>query len=148
MHLFTYETNDCGFHSELLNNLNAGHSEAGVFSFARLLSWLSPIQHFFGKMSGSPIVTVAKKLTATASYYMQSAADGACPLIRACFAEEIDSQDLLMPRNGRYGVPTKLIIKGKPKAGKGERRTLDPAGHHLLWEKSEEAIQEKFLAKL
>ena len=82
---------------------------------------------------------------------IQSAADGALPLIEACFGEDVDSGDFFYPKEIRTGVPYKAISKGELAEGnsKHETRTLKPENQDLVWAKSEEALGDFFeFAKL
>lgn len=72
---------------------------------------------------------------------VQSAADGALPLIHACFAEAVDSGDFFYPEHIRTGKPLKALSKGQLQqaAKSDEKLTLNVDNHELLWAKSEEA---------
>lgn len=131
--------------SALVSNLNDGHKSPPFFSGARLFQLAQPLYNLVCKYKRDGILLYDLHI---ASYFSQSGADGSCPLIRACFSEDVDSGDLLIPKHGRYGVPVKVITKGKSKRGKVERLTLDESSHEMLWRKSEEAIGTTFLSKL
>lgn len=85
----------------------------------------------------------------------QSGADGACPLLVACFSEEAGSGDFYVPEHqmlwccglGPYvkGAPIRTVVGGLPRKPKMEERVLKHAHWVALWEASEKAIGEKFL---
>lgn len=72
---------------------------------------------------------------------IQSAADGALPLIHASFAKEVESGDFFYPENVKNGKPYKAISKGALVKGNTveETWTLDEQNQNTVWEKSEEA---------
>merc|ERR1712187_842041 len=85
---------------------------------------------------------------------MQSAADGACPLILAAFASDIVSGDFLMPgelvKKTVVGWPVKCMSAGVAtppskwieNAFENEKLTLDVANQELLWKASMAAVGE------
>uniref|UniRef100_A0A7S4MVT8 Protochlorophyllide reductase n=1 Tax=Prymnesium polylepis TaxID=72548 RepID=A0A7S4MVT8_9EUKA len=91
---------------------------------------------------------------------MQSAADGALPLMAACFASDAASGDMYCPSKKAVlptgagpkiiynkGPPFKTIVAGVPIYGpsdKKERDTVKPENLAILWEKSEAATGVKF----
>ena len=80
---------------------------------------------------------------------VQSAADGACPLMEAAFGQNVGSGDFFMPRNlvknTVVGMPTKCMTDGSPspstdyikKAFKMEELTMLQENRTLLWRESE-----------
>lgn len=81
------------------------------------------------------------------SYIMQSAADGATPLIGCCFGASSASGDFLVPRRMLWGAPTPTIAAGVPRFSaltSSESLTLSASNQRLLWEASEVAIGEEF----
>ena len=86
----------------------------------------------------------------------QSGADGACPLLMACFAEEAASGDFYVPKDqalsccgrgiGPYvsGAPIRTVYGGVPREAGMETRATSPRNWAKLWEASERAIGEKF----
>ena len=80
---------------------------------------------------------------------VQSAADGACPLMEAAFGENVGSGDFFMPgsliKNTVVGMPTKCITNGIPspstdyikKAFRMEELTMMQENRTLLWRESE-----------
>eukprot|EP00931_Biecheleriopsis_adriatica_P073073 TRINITY_DN47430_c0_g1_i1.p1 TRINITY_DN47430_c0_g1~~TRINITY_DN47430_c0_g1_i1.p1 ORF type:complete len:374 (+),score=62.91 TRINITY_DN47430_c0_g1_i1:46-1167(+) len=82
----------------------------------------------------------------------QTPADGAIPLMLACFGAETASGDLLMPKDPMKGgsAPVKPIAAGveqsvERKRGTDEHRVMNQASGKLLWEASEAATGVKFL---
>lgn len=83
---------------------------------------------------------------------IQSAADGACPLIVASFSSDVASGDFFMPgelvKETVVGWPVKCIsaCRATPttewmsKNFENEKLTLDPANHELLWDASVKAV--------
>jgi len=83
---------------------------------------------------------------------MQSGADGACPLMFACFATDVASGDFFMPgdrvQETTCGMPVKCMTAGRAtptqewmsKTFEDEKLTLDPANHELLWSVSVKAV--------
>jgi NAD(P)-dependent dehydrogenase (short-subunit alcohol dehydrogenase family) len=90
---------------------------------------------------------------------MQSAADGACPLMAAAFGADVHSGDFFMPgdlvQKTVVGLPVKCITAGKPtpsskyieKSFDNEKLTLDDANQQLLWEMSEQETQKWVMFK-
>ena len=76
----------------------------------------------------------------------QSAADGAVPLIHACFAEEVASGDFFVPEEEKVGRPLKCISKGKLAGGKVkvEDLALDKDNQELCWTNTELACGDFF----
>jgi len=82
---------------------------------------------------------------------VQSAPDGACPLMEAAFGASADSGDFYMPgdlvKKTVVGVPKKCITAGRPTPFSDhvkmkyddETLTMNPANHQLLWAESERA---------
>ena len=80
---------------------------------------------------------------------VQSAADGACPLMEAAFGINVGSGDFFMPgarvKNTTVGMPTKCMTAGQPTpatdfikdAFKMEELTMLQANRDLLWSESE-----------
>ena len=92
------------------------------------------------------LTTVVRPFTKT-----QSAADGAVPLIHACFAEDVASGDFFVPEEEQVGRPLKCISKGKLAGGKVkvEDLTLNKDNQELCWRSSELACGDFFeLAEL
>ena len=85
---------------------------------------------------------------------IQSGADGACPLLAACFGSEADSGDFFAPAYqalnflgvGPYlkGPPIKTVKGGMPAQPGMEARALNLATQEACWAAAEEAIGEKF----
>ena len=79
---------------------------------------------------------------------MQSAADGATPLLAACFGAAAAAGDFYAPRCVMWGAPTLAIASGVPRGigllSASERRSLSPANQQTLWEASEVACGEAF----
>lgn len=82
----------------------------------------------------------------------QSGADGACPLIMACFASEATSGDLycpsstfILPPIGKIyvkGMPKRTIVGGVPVRKGKEKRTVDPEKKAACWKATEAAVGE------
>lgn len=110
--------------TSLIGNLQAGHASEGKAP-------LPPMATFPG---------------------MQSAADGACPLVEAAFARFVDGGDFLMPgdvvEKAVVGMPVKCMTAGRPtptsqymrEQFQMERLTMDRANHRTLWAASLEAV--------
>ena len=81
-------------------------------------------------------------------HLMQSAADGATPLIACCFSEAACSGDFLAPSRFLWGAPSLTVQAGHAKFGlinASERLTMSESGQDLLWKASETAIGEAWL---
>ena len=82
-----------------------------------------------------------------ARFIMQSAADGATPLIGCCFGASARSGDFFVPRRLCWGAPTLTIAAGVPRFGiltSSERLSMSAANQQTLWEASEVACGENF----
>jgi len=114
--------------TDLGSNLTQGHAEQGSDVSSTLAAMMS---RFPG---------------------MQSGADGACPLMYACFATDVASGDFFMPgdrvQETTCGKPVKCMTAGRAtptqewmaEAFENEKLTLDPANHELLWSASVKAV--------
>lgn len=86
---------------------------------------------------------------------VQSGADGACPLIAACFGADATSGDFYVPEYqalnvfglGPYlkGPPIKTIVGGIPRQPGMEARSLNVATQEACWAAAEVAMGEKFV---
>lgn len=86
---------------------------------------------------------------------IQSGADGACPLLAACFAPDASSGDFYVPKYqaldvlglGPYlkGPPIKSIVGGMPRQPGMEARALNVASHEACWAAAEVAMGESFV---
>jgi hypothetical protein len=84
-------------------------------------------------------------------FVLQSASDGACPLIMAAFSADTNSGDMYMPVSndkGVKGMPTKCITAGRPSPAEdwirdgfeNEALTMNTSNRNLLWRESETAV--------
>ena len=89
---------------------------------------------------------------------VQSAADGACPLMEAAFGINVGSGDFFMPgariKNTTVGMPTKCMTAGQPTPATDfiqnrfemEMLTMNQANRDLMWSESENACGIKWNA--
>lgn len=113
--------------TELAENLNKAHASAGSSSMPSI----DPATMYPG---------------------IQSAADGACPLMEAVFGAGAESGDFYMPgtlvRGTPVGLPVKCMTGGVPtptskamaKRFQHEKLTMSESNREILWKASEAAI--------
>ena len=67
---------------------------------------------------------------------LQTAADGAIPLLAAAFTTYVNSGDMYAPEGGTKGLPKKVIARGVP-SNKKEQRACDADAKAAVWDESE-----------
>lgn len=127
-----------GVNTDLLKSVVA---EPGVSATKAIDNMKAVQSYYLSKLWVDFVSLLLRKLLG-----MQSAADGALPLVQACFGENVHGGDFFRPEQEATGKPYKAIEKGELVKGNSVKETncLSVDNQELVWKKSEEAVGEFF----
>eukprot|EP00924_Labyrinthula_sp_SR-Ha-C_P012459 snap_masked-scaffold_10-processed-gene-7.27-mRNA-1 protein AED:0.29 eAED:0.29 QI:0/-1/0/1/-1/1/1/0/354 len=78
----------------------------------------------------------------------QSPADGAMPIIKVSFGEDVDGGDFFVPEHKTKGIPVKVITKGEKVLIGKELKSMSNKNQEIVWNTSEESLGIKFFSTL
>eukprot|EP00924_Labyrinthula_sp_SR-Ha-C_P012483 snap_masked-scaffold_10-processed-gene-8.31-mRNA-1 protein AED:0.11 eAED:0.12 QI:0/-1/0/1/-1/1/1/0/351 len=117
--------------TDLVGNLRSTHEAYNSYG------WTTSV--FLGGM------TVLAKL---GLLKFQPPEDGATPLIKAAFGENVDGGDFYVPEYRTYGAPIKIISKAKEVLKGWEKNTMNTENQEKVWNTSEESLGIQFFSNL